>query len=132
MLILFLTENNLINRSYFIIQEKHMRLIVKRLSGFNTGNDKGYVIPIAQENDDFSITQVNPDDFPKNNQISISRDFSIIEEAYGPDELFYLNSYRDGWEKEITHQKKKNELSLKSKTHIARQDIFRSELIPLA
>lgn len=76
-----------------------MRLIVKRLSGFNTGNDKGYVIPIAQENDDFSITQVNPDDFPKNNQISISRDFSIIEEAYGPDELFYLNSYRDGWEK---------------------------------
>lgn len=76
-----------------------MRLIVKRLSGFNTGNDKGYVVPIAQENDDFSITQVNPEDFPKNNQISISRDFSIIEEAYGPDDLFYLNSYRDGWEK---------------------------------
>lgn len=80
-----------------------MRLIVKRLSGFNTGNDKGYVVPIAQENDNFSITPVNPEDFPKNNQISISRDFSLIEEGYGPDELFYLNSYRDGWEKEITH-----------------------------
>lgn len=53
-----------------------MRLIVKRLSGFNTGNDKGYVVPIAQENDDFSIIPVNPEDFPKNNQISISRDFS--------------------------------------------------------
>lgn len=76
-----------------------MRLIVKRLSGFNTGNDKGYVVPIAQENDNFSITPVNPEDFPKNNQISISRDFSLIEEGYGPDELFYLNSYRDGWEK---------------------------------
>lgn len=76
-----------------------MRLIVKRLSGFNTGNDKGYVVPIAQENDDFSIIPVNPENFPKNNQISISRDFSLIEESYGPDELFYLNSYRDGWEK---------------------------------
>lgn len=76
-----------------------MRLIVHRQSSFNTDNDKGYVIPIAYENDDSSITALQPNQFPNNNRIWISRGFSLIENEFGSEDIFYLNTYHDTCEK---------------------------------
>lgn len=76
-----------------------MRLIVHRQSGFNTGNDKGYVIPIAHENDDSTIKHLEPDEFPNNNRIWISRGYSLIEGDFGGEDIFYLNNYHDTCEK---------------------------------
>lgn len=76
-----------------------MRLIVQKQSGFNTGNEKGYVIPIAHENDDSTITPVQPGQFPNNNRIWISRGFTLIENEFGSDDIFYLNTYHDTCEK---------------------------------
>lgn len=76
-----------------------MRLIVQKQSGFNTGNEKGYVIPIAHENDDSTITPVQPGQFPNNNRIWISRGFTLIENEFGSEDIFYLNTYHDTCEK---------------------------------
>lgn len=76
-----------------------MRLIVHRQSGFNTGNEKGYVIPIAHENDDSTIKSLAPDEFPNNNRIWISRGYSLIESEFGSEDIFYLNNYHDTCEK---------------------------------
>lgn len=75
-----------------------MRLIVQRQNGFNTGNDKGFVIPLAHENDDLTITPVQPDLFPNNQRIWISKEYQQIENEFGPDEIFYLNNPRDTWD----------------------------------
>ena len=75
-----------------------MRLIVVRRNSFNTGNTKGYVIPIAYENDDLTITLIQPDAFPNNQRIWISSEYELIENQFLADEIFYLNSYRDSWE----------------------------------
>ena len=75
-----------------------MRLIVLRQNGFNTGNDKGFVIPLAYENDDLTITPVQPDSFPNNQRIWISKDYQLIENEFGSDEIFYLNNPRDTWQ----------------------------------
>lgn len=76
-----------------------MRLIVHKQSGFNTGNEKGYVIPIAYENDDSTITLIQPGQFPNNNRIWISRGFALIENEFGSEDIFYLNTYHDTCEK---------------------------------
>ncbi|WP_445407577.1 hypothetical protein [Acinetobacter seifertii] len=76
-----------------------MRLIVHRQSGFNTGNEKGYVIPIAHENDDSTIRPLQPDEFPNNNRIWISRGYTLIEDEFGSEDIFYLNTYHDTCEK---------------------------------
>lgn len=76
-----------------------MRLIVHRQSGFNTGNEKGYVIPIAFENDDSTITPILPGQFPNNNRIWISRGFGVVESEFGSEDIFYLNTYHDTCEK---------------------------------
>lgn len=75
-----------------------MRLIVMRRTPYTTGNTKGYVTPIAYENDDLSITLVQPDAFPNNQRIWISSEYDQIENQFLADEIFYLNSYRDSWE----------------------------------
>ena len=54
-----------------------MRLIVVRRNSFNTGNTKGYVIPIAYENDDLTITLIQPDAFPNNQRIWISSEYEL-------------------------------------------------------
>lgn len=87
-----------------------MRLIVNRQSGFNTGNDKGYVIPIAYENDDSTITPVQPDKFPNNQRIWISRGFSNIENEFGGEEIFYLNTYHDTCEKKDNSQQEEDRI----------------------
>lgn len=76
-----------------------MRLIVHRQSGFNTGNEKGYVIPLAFENDDSTITQIQPGQFVNNNRIWISRGYGAIENEFGSEDIFYLNAYHDTCEK---------------------------------
>lgn len=76
-----------------------MRLIVQKQNGFNTGNEKGYVIPIAYENDDSTITPVNPEQFSNNNRIWISRGFTLIENEFASEDIFYLNTYHDTCEK---------------------------------
>jgi len=75
-----------------------MRLIVQRQNGFNTGNDKGFVIPLAYENEDLTITPVGHDSFPNNQRIWISKDYQQIENEFGADEIFYLNNPRDTWQ----------------------------------
>jgi MoxR-like ATPase/Skp family chaperone for outer membrane proteins len=75
-----------------------MRLIAVRRNSFNTGSAKGFVVPIAHENDDLTITLVQPDEFPNNQRIWISSEYELIENQFLADEIFYLNSYRDTWE----------------------------------
>ena len=81
-----------------------MRLIVHGLKTSNTNNDtntdrvSGYVVPIAYENDDMTITYTNPSDFPNNNRIWISSGFPYIENSFPSDKIFYLNSHYDGYE----------------------------------
>lgn len=76
-----------------------MRLIVHRQNGFNIGSEKGYVVPIAFENDDSTITAIQPGQFPNNNRIWISRGFGVIENEFSNEDIFYLNTYHDTCEK---------------------------------
>lgn len=75
-----------------------MRLIVIRKNSFVNDSSKGSVIPIAYENDDFTLTLVNPDEFPNKQRIWISSEYEQIENKYLPDEIFYLDFFRDSWE----------------------------------
>ena len=80
-----------------------MRLIVHGLKTSNnndTNNDRvsGYVVPIAYENDDMTITYTNPSDFPNNNRIWISSGFPYIENSFPNDKIFYLNSHYNGYD----------------------------------
>ena len=81
-----------------------MRLIVHGLKTHNTNNDtnndrvSGYVVPIAYENDDMTVTYTNPSDFPNNNRIWISSGFPYIENSFPNDKIFYLNSHYNGYE----------------------------------
>lgn len=65
---------------------------------FVNDNSKGSVIPIAYENDDLTITLIGPDEFPNKQRIWISSEYEQIESRFLPDEIFYLDSYRDSWE----------------------------------
>lgn len=81
-----------------------MRLIVHGLKTHNTNNDtnndrvSGYVVPIAYENDDMTVTYTNPSDFPNNNRIWISSGFPYIENSFPNDRIFYLNSHYNGYD----------------------------------
>lgn len=92
-----------------------MRLIVHKQIGFNSSKGMGYVIPLAYENDDSTITAIQPDKFPNGNRIWISSGFGLIDEEFGSDDIFYLNSYHDGFEKKDDSQQEaeriKRELS---------------------
>lgn len=92
-----------------------MRLIVQRQNGFNTGNDKGFVIPLARENDDLTITPIQPDLFPNNQRIWISKDYQQIENEFGSDEIFYLNNPRDTWELKDNSQEEIERVQLEKK-----------------
>lgn len=89
-----------------------MRLIVQRQNGFNTGNDKGFVIPLAREDDNLRITPIQPDLFPNNQRIWISKDYQQIENEFGSDEIFYLNNPRDTWELKDNSQEEAERVQL--------------------
>ncbi len=74
------------------------RLLVHRFSSLDTGTEKGYVVPIAKENDDGTIEPTLREDFPNDNRVWISKEFGLIENNYAPTEIFYLNSYHESSE----------------------------------
>jgi MoxR-like ATPase len=63
-------------------------IVFKHSSHLNS--DSGTVTPIAEENDDGSVSRVIPGDYPNNNKIFISKDYTKIDEAFGDQELFFL------------------------------------------
>ncbi|HAV5391116.1 TPA: hypothetical protein ACVB6Z_000547 [Acinetobacter baumannii] len=75
------------------------RLLVHRFSSLDTGTEKGYVVPIAKENDDGTIEPTIREDFPNDNRVWISKEFGLIENNYAPTEIFYLNSYHESSER---------------------------------
>jgi DNA polymerase III delta prime subunit len=56
--------------------------------------DKGYAIPIAIEEDDGSIRNIEVNEFPNNNRIFISKEYEKIDEQFKDRELFILTDYR--------------------------------------
>lgn len=67
------------------------QLVVYKKGNLPTDEDKGWVIPVleTQENDQFK--QVDPSEYPEN--IYISKGYSEIEKSYGVGELFILDHY---------------------------------------
>lgn len=87
-----------------------MRLIVHKQNGFNTSKGMGFVIPLAHENDDSTITPIRPGEFPNDNRIWISSGFGLIDEEFGSEDIFYLNSYHDGFEKKDDSPQEENRI----------------------
>ncbi|HFG7030305.1 TPA: hypothetical protein ACGIK9_002790 [Acinetobacter baumannii] len=74
------------------------RLLVHRFASVDTSSDKGFVVPVALENEDGTITPTHREDFPNDNRIWISKEFNSIEQNYSPTELFYLTAYYESSE----------------------------------
>lgn len=70
-------------------------LVFKSNRSFNA-DDRGTVVPVAIENDDGSLRAVSPDEYPNNNRIFISKDFSKIDSAFSDRELFVLTTVHEG------------------------------------
>ena len=69
-------------------------LVFKSLRSINS-NELGTVIPVAIENDDGSVRAVSPDEYPNNNRIFISKEFSKIDETFNDRELFVLTTVNE-------------------------------------
>ncbi len=61
----------------------------------NLSSDTGTVIPIAIENDDGSVRATTPEEYPNNNRIFISKEYSTIDSKYGDLELFVLTKVNE-------------------------------------
>lgn len=58
-------------------------------------NEMGTVIPIGIEDENGSVHEVGQDDYPNNNRIFISKDYSRIDETYDDGEIFLLSTVNE-------------------------------------
>ena len=76
---------------HFFLDQMMLRTIVLKSARSQTSSDIGTVIPVAIENEDGTIKPASPANYPNNNRIFISKEFSRIDEAYDEGELFFLS-----------------------------------------
>lgn len=70
-------------------------------SSKNYNSDVGSVVPIAVEEDDGSVRLVSSGEYPNNNRIFISKEYSKIDDGYGDYELFLLTTVNESFDAEI-------------------------------
>ncbi|HDS1681265.1 TPA: hypothetical protein QEM39_002817 [Pseudomonas putida] len=70
-------------------------------SSKNYNSDVGSVVPIAVEEDDGSVRLVSSGEYPNNNRIFISKEYSKIDEGYGDYELFLLTTVNESFDAEV-------------------------------
>lgn len=73
-------------------------LVYKTSKSYNS--DVGSVVPIAVEEDDGAVRLVSPGEYPNNNRIFISKEYSKIDENYGDYELFLLTTVNESHDPE--------------------------------
>ncbi|MCJ8168434.1 hypothetical protein [Atopomonas sediminilitoris] len=64
-------------------------------SSKNYNSDVGSVVPVAVELDDGSVRQVTTGEYPNNDRIFISKEYSKIDDNYGDYELFLLTTVNE-------------------------------------
>lgn len=64
-------------------------------SSKNYNSDVGSVVPIAVEEDDGAVRLVSSGEYPNNNRIFISKEYSKIDENFGDYELFLLTTVNE-------------------------------------
>jgi DNA polymerase III delta prime subunit len=69
-------------------------------SSKNYNSDVGSVVPIAVEEDDGIVRLVSPGEYPNNNRIFISKEYSKIDDNYGDYELFLLTTVNESHDTE--------------------------------
>lgn len=82
-------------------------LVIKSLKGSHS--DMGWTIPVGIEGDDGVVRGIEEDEFPNNNMVFISKEYSKIEEGFKDGEIFFLNSWHvsedEEWRDNLQHQK---------------------------
>ncbi|CDG86865.1 AAA family ATPase [Xenorhabdus bovienii] len=73
------------------------RLLVIKDENHSENPDMGLVIPLAHLNENGSITEIQPKEFP-NGGIFVSKNFLSINQSFKIDEIFILNEYFDSEE----------------------------------